>query len=629
VLGVGLLFAPGAAQAAVPVKPVAWGCAPFTDYGQCSVPSSLSDVTAIAASNTYYHSLALKGDGTVVAWGCAADTDYGQCSVPNSLSGVTAIAAGTTHSLALKGDGTVVAWGCARSDHGQCSVPSGLSGVTAIAAGASHSLALKGDGTVVAWGCGAGYDFGQCSVPNGLSGVTAVAAGEAHSLAVKGDGTVVAWGCGSNTPGQCSVPSGLSGVTAVAAATDHSLALKGDGTVVAWGCGAGTDFGQCSVPSGLSGVTAISAGYAHSLALRGDGTVVAWGCGAGYDLGQCSVPGGLSGVTAIAAGLWHSLALAEFTDQTITFGPLENKTYGDPPFSVNATASSGLPVSFTASGNCAVIDAIVYFAAGSCTVTASQPGGVNYNPAPDVSQSFAIAKASQSINFGPLASKTYGDFFSVSATASSGLQVRFATRGSCLISSLQVNGVQVFAFGAGSCTITASQPGDANYNPAPDVSQSFAIAKLGQSISFGPLANKRYGAPDFRVSATASSGLTVSFAASGRCTVSSATVHLTGAGSCTVTASQAGNARYSPAPAVSRSFSIKRPPCTVPKVVGKRVGAAKQMIARRHCRTGKVGYAYSGKRKKGIVISQSRRPGKVLPARSKINLVVSRGRRHL
>jgi len=40
-----------------------------------------------------------------------------------------------------------------------------------------------------------------------------------------------------------------------------------------------------------------------------------------------------------------------------------------------------------------------------------------------------------------------------------------------------------------------------------------------------------------------------------------------------------------------------------------------------------VGRAYSRKRKKGIVISQSRRPGRVLPAGSKIDLVLSRGRR--
>jgi alpha-tubulin suppressor-like RCC1 family protein len=54
---------------------------------------------------------ALKDDGTVVAWGCGTD-DLGQCSVPSGLSGVTAIAAGYYHSLAVRGDGTVVAWGC-------------------------------------------------------------------------------------------------------------------------------------------------------------------------------------------------------------------------------------------------------------------------------------------------------------------------------------------------------------------------------------------------------------------------------------------------------------------------------------------------------------------------------------
>src|SRR5205085_10354019 len=119
--------------------------------------------------------------GTVVAWGCHVARDGGQCSVPSELSGVTAIAAGGAHSLALRRDGTVVAWGCGRgADFGQCSVPSGLSGVTAIAGGAFHSLALKRDGTVVAWGCAApsyyNCDYGQGSVPSALTRVPATAA---------------------------------------------------------------------------------------------------------------------------------------------------------------------------------------------------------------------------------------------------------------------------------------------------------------------------------------------------------------------------------------------------------------------------------------------------------------------
>jgi beta-lactam-binding protein with PASTA domain len=104
-------------------------------------------------------------------------------------------------------------------------------------------------------------------------------------------------------------------------------------------------------------------------------------------------------------------------------------------------------------------------------------------------------------------------------------------------------------------------------------------------------------------------------------------VHLTGAGSCTVTASQPGDANYNAAPEVSRTFSIAPAPCRVPKVVGSGLASAKRTLAKRHCRTGKLGYAYSRTRRKGIVISQSRGPGKMLPARSKVNLIVSRGRR--
>jgi alpha-tubulin suppressor-like RCC1 family protein len=45
--------------------------------------------------------------------------------VPSGLSGVAAIAAGTFHSLALKGDGTVVAWGCAGTTSGSAACRAG------------------------------------------------------------------------------------------------------------------------------------------------------------------------------------------------------------------------------------------------------------------------------------------------------------------------------------------------------------------------------------------------------------------------------------------------------------------------------------------------------------------------
>ncbi len=79
------------------------------------------------------------------------------------------------------------------------------------------------------------------------------------------------------------------------------------------------------------------------------------------------------------------------SDQTITFGALVNKTYGDPDFTVSASASSGLPVSFTASGATTISGNTVHITGvGSVTITASQSGNGSYNAAPDVSQTFVV-----------------------------------------------------------------------------------------------------------------------------------------------------------------------------------------------------------------------------------------------
>ena len=78
-------------------------------------------------------------------------------------------------------------------------------------------------------------------------------------------------------------------------------------------------------------------------------------------------------------------------DQTIDFAALPNKNDVDPDFPVGATATSGLPVTFAASGTCTIAGATVQLTAvGSCTITASQGGDANYNPAPPVAQTFAI-----------------------------------------------------------------------------------------------------------------------------------------------------------------------------------------------------------------------------------------------
>ncbi len=86
---------------------------------------------------------------------------------------------------------------------------------------------------------------------------------------------------------------------------------------------------------------------------------------------------------------------------------------------------------------------------------------------------------------------------------------------------------------------------------------------LDQQITLGALGDKTFGDADFTVSATASSGIAVTFSAAGKCTVSGATVHLTGAGTCTITAHQPGNTSYQAAEDVARSFDIAKATATL------------------------------------------------------------------
>ena len=99
--------------------------------------------------------------------------------------------------------------------------------------------------------------------------------------------------------------------------------------------------------------------------------------------------------------------------QTITFAPLAAKTYGDADFAINATATSSLPVSFTASGTPASIKMAVVCGtftspeAGSAIITAHQAGDAAHDPAADVAQGLSIAQATLTIT-ASTDSQTYG-----------------------------------------------------------------------------------------------------------------------------------------------------------------------------------------------------------------------------
>jgi parallel beta-helix repeat protein len=291
--------------------------------------------------------------------------------------------------------------------------------------------------------------------------------------------------------------------------------------------------------------------------------------GAGTVWIEASQPGNANYNWANATSQSFYVATASTTtksNQTITFPAIGSKTYGDPTFALNASASSGLPVTYrivsgpaTVSGNTVTLTGV-----GTVTVEALQSGSTAYNAAAPVRQSFdvlsqsrTVGTVSQTITFGTLAYKTYNSgLFQLTATASSGLPVSYRV----VSGPITISGNTVTITGVGTATIEASQAGNTTYKAATPVQRSFTIGKAAQTITFPTPANQLYGTAPFALTATASSGLTVTYrVVSGPATVSGKLVTLTGTGTVTIEASQAGNANYNAAYAVQRSFTVTAP----------------------------------------------------------------------
>lgn len=178
-------------------------------------------------------------------------------------------------------------------------------------------------------------------------------------------------------------------------------------------------------------------------------------------------------------GSWGNTSTTSFTirdTQTITFPLVPSATFGDAPFPLTGTSSSGLTLTYdssdpsvaTISGNMVTI-----VGAGTTTITASQPGNPAFAPASDVTRTLVVDKADQTITFGALAPRATGDApFELTATSNSSLTISYSSSNTSVAT---VSGNMVTVVGVGTTNITASQTGDDNYNLAPDVVQELVV----------------------------------------------------------------------------------------------------------------------------------------------------------
>ncbi len=196
-------------------------------------------------------------------------------------------------------------------------------------------------------------------------------------------------------------------------------------------------------------------------------------------------------------------------------------------------------------------------APGTYTVKVTAKNAVGESARSSASSSVTIAGAALLDNNPTITPSTIGDIF-VDDTLVIGASSNFGTvtfgvngnpAGACTYSA----GV-VTAVAAGTCTITATTPGDATYATG-SATKTFTIQKVSQVITF-PVISSKLLTEALTATASSSASLTVTFTATGVCSVSGSSVSFSAAGTCTLTASQAGNSKYAAAANVARSFSV-------------------------------------------------------------------------
>ena len=125
--------------------------------------------------------------------------------------------------------------------------------------------------------------------------------------------------------------------------------------------------------------------------------------------------------------------------------------------------------------------------------------------------------------------------------------------------------------GGGTCTLTYQSEANTSYLASDLYKVSFEVTRDPQTITFAPTTVADIAAKSLTLTATASSGGTVTFTSTspGNCTVAGSTLNLLKAGNCLVTATQAGTSTLAPVTA-SATITLTGTVVTPKPVVSKK-----------------------------------------------------------
>ena len=243
--------------------------------------------------------------------------------------------------------------------------------------------------------------------------------------------------------------------------------------------------------------------------------------------------------------------------QTLTFPTIANRAYAPEPFTPVVVTGSGLPAVLevlsgpaTAGGSQLTLTGV-----GTVIVRATQPGNEDWEAALPSDRTFTVTPGTQTLAFTAVGAKIYGDGpVTLVATSSAGLPVSFRV----LSGPGSVEGEVLTLNGAGSIVVQALQAGTERYQAA-SASQTIVVAKAAQGLNWATIPDQGYTTNAIPLTATATSGLPVSFRlVSGSATVSGAELRLTGIGAIAVAADQPGNTNWLAATSVTNTFTVSR-----------------------------------------------------------------------
>ena len=252
--------------------------------------------------------------------------------------------------------------------------------------------------------------------------------------------------------------------------------------------------------------------------------------------------------------------------QSISFPSIPSLTLTNGVYTLGATASSGLPITYSI-GDSAVAGitngSLIPLGVGTTTVVASQAGDTNWMPAAPVTNSLIVSLALQSFTPDPVATRTYGSlpFGLTLPTNASGIPItpRIVSGPATL------NGTNLILTGTGTVTVAYDAPGNALY-ASNSVTNTFTVTNgptnlKAQTITFKPLAAKTYGSAPLPLTASVKSGLPITYWSSNTnvAVISGTNAVITGAGQAVITAYQPGDgATYNPAPPVSVTLIVNQ-----------------------------------------------------------------------